>query len=166
MTDNWEETGKSLLDPSSASTDQSCGKNNPTSLRLADDTRVTLHKPDDGHPVIILDDYSHVHHHSLMRIRFVLLISIILYLLDVASDLMLAFDYYTNGDPFYFGMTFAFVIIPFIFTLTISFIHHAEWITKPKLKRLRFYRTIFILILPVSRFVVLYHIFKLLYLSK
>jgi hypothetical protein len=142
-----EEANESLLSelPSSSSNIVDHGPNAAKS-RPEETARVTLHKPD----LAILNDN---HEKNLILIRLALCISIILYLADLAFDLKRAIDYNRNGDYFYYNMTVAFVIIPMVFNIIINFIHHNKWIIRPTLKRFKFLRATFVLLLPVSRYI-------------
>ena len=48
------------------------------------------------------------------------LISFVLYLADMASDVWLAYHYYTGGDWYWLGFTLAVVIVPCIFANVLS----------------------------------------------
>ena len=50
----------------------------------------------------------------------VIIASIIFYIVDVGTDLILAYDYYFKGDYVYFAFTLSFVIIPYLISLIVS----------------------------------------------
>ncbi|KAK7461599.1 hypothetical protein BaRGS_00038643 [Batillaria attramentaria] len=69
------------------------------------------------------------HHGRFTRLDFVLLIvSIILYIVDIATDLQLAISYFLNGHVIYGGLTTAFIGLAYIVVSVFSL--HPFFLTK------------------------------------
>lgn len=65
----------------------------------------------------------------ILKMLFIV-VSLILYVADVATDLIMAFLHYKNGDYFYFGLTLFFSVTPSLVMSIISFTWH--WAEKHK----------------------------------
>ena len=80
----------------------------------------------------------------------VIIASIILYIVDVATDLRLAYDYHFKEEYLYFGLTLSFVIIPYLISLIVSGLVYKRRIlsTSRCLQRLAWF--FYVLTLPIS----------------
>ena len=57
---------------------------------------------------------------------FLLVLSVVLILVDVGSDLFLAHRYYVQGRRWWFGLTVAFVVVPSLTVMAISIAWYAS----------------------------------------
>ena len=83
--------------------------------------------------------------------------SIIFYILDVATDLQLAYNYYVNGGYLYFGLTLSFVIIPYLISLIVSGLVYKEKILSTSTSWQRLAWLFYVLTLPISRSIRVLH---------